>query len=137
MRSPANRATRSAWYRLAVVAAVAQIATDSHAAAAGLIAGTVPITGISSPRASRTCSSAVTEAVLHGRTTTSAPRVTARSAVRTTRSITQSPGFGPHGAPSGSIDSIRSSSGRNRRSQADVGSRPRPESMSATITLRI
>ncbi|KLL97183.1 hypothetical protein NJ76_11595 [Rhodococcus sp. IITR03] len=114
-----------------------QIATESHAAAAGLTAGTVPTTGTDGPRSARTCSRAVTDAVLHGSTTTSAPRSTARRAVVTTRSITQSGDFGPHGAPSGSVDNMRSSSGRNRRSHADVGKSPRPESMSATITLRI
>jgi len=54
-----------------VVAAVAQIAMASLAAAAGLIAGTVPTTGIPGSNSARSAPRACTEPVLQANTSTS------------------------------------------------------------------
>src|SRR5215469_5659895 len=62
---PPNSAMSLRWYSLSVVATVAQMATERAAAAAGLIAGTVPTTGISGSNRDRSTSSACTDPVLH------------------------------------------------------------------------
>src|SRR5579859_1219075 len=70
---PPNSSTSLRWYSLAVVATVAQIATELATAAAGLIAGTVPTTGTPGSNSDRRASSACTLPVLHAITMTSGP----------------------------------------------------------------
>ena len=114
-----------------MVATVAQIATESLNAAAGLIAGTVPTTGMAGSNSARSAGSACTVPVLHANTSTSGPNAAAALAQASDR-WAMSPGVrGPHGIPSGSMASTRSASGRSRCSSAAVASSPIPELISA------
>ncbi len=68
---PPNSSMSLRWYSLAVVATVAQMATELATAAAGLIAGTVPTTGMRGSNSARSASRACTLPVLHAMTITS------------------------------------------------------------------
>src|SRR5262249_7291905 len=68
---PPNFLISQRWYSLAVVATVAQMATELATATAGLIAGTVPTTGIRGSNSDLRASSACTLPVLHAITMTS------------------------------------------------------------------
>ncbi len=119
------------WYALLVVAAVAQIATDRAAAAAGLTAGTVPMTGMAGSNSARSAPSACTEPVLQAMIITSGSYQAAARAHASARPAISSGVRGPHGIPSGSMASTRSASGRRRCSSAAAASSPIPELISA------
>lgn len=117
-----------------MVAGVAQIATCPPPAAAGLIAGTVPMIGSSGSKRARSTGRACTEAVLQATIRTSGPWAAAASHTARARWVMSSGVRGPQGIPSGSQESTSSASGRSRRTAAAAGSRPIPESMSAIFT---
>ncbi len=131
-RAPAAKLAMSLrWYSLAVVATVAQMASEQHAAAAGLIAGTVPTTGIRGSSSARSTSRACTVPVLQAMIITSG-RYLAAALAQARQRCAMSLGLrGPHGIPSGSMASTRSASGRSRSSSAAAASSPSPESISA------
>lgn len=122
------------WYGLPVVDGVAQIANGPPAAAAGLIAGTVPMTGRAGSSSARSAWSARTEAVLQATISASGRWAAAARATPSARSVTYSGVRGPQGMLSGSEESTRSASGLSRRTSAAAASRPIPESMSAIFT---
>ncbi len=116
------------------MAGVAQIATRRPPAAAGLMAGTVPITGSPGSSSDRSASRAWTEAVLHATTSASGACAAAARAQASACSATSAGVRGPQGIPSGSEESTRSTSGRRFRRAAAAASRPMPESTSAIFT---
>ena len=128
---PAKSAMSWRWYALAVVATVAQIATESLDAAAGLIAGTVPTTGMPGSNSARSAPIACTVPVLQANTITSGPNAAAARAAASERCAMSSGVRGPQGIPSGSMASTRSASGRSRCTAAAAASRPSPELISA------
>lgn len=110
------------------------MATWPPPAAAGLIAGTVPMTEICGSSRARTAGSACTEAVLQAMISASGPCAAAASATASACSATSSGVRGPHGMVSGAEESTRSASGRRRRTAAAAASSPIPESISAIFT---
>jgi len=113
------------------VATVAQTATESLCAAAGLIAGTVPTTGRPGSNSARSAPSACTVPVLHAKTSTSGRKAAAARAAASDRRAMSAGVRGPHGIPSGSMASTRSASGRSRCNSAAAASSPRPELINA------
>lgn len=122
------------WYGLPVVAGVAQMATGPPPAAAGLIAGTVPMTGSVGSSAARSVGRACTEAVLQATISASGRWAAAARATASACAVRSCGVRGPQGMLSGSEESTRSASGLSRRTAAAAGSRPIPESMSAIFT---
>ncbi len=114
-----------------MVATVAQMATDSLCAAAGLIAGTVPTIGMPGSNSARSAPIACTVPVLQANTITSGPNAAVARAAASERWAMSSGVRGPQGMPSGSMASTRSASGRERCSAAAAASRPSPELISA------
>ena len=113
---------------------MAQIATVRCSAAAGLIAGTVPMIGSPGSNAARSAGSACTEAVLQATIRPSRPYAAAARAHARARRATSCGVRGPHGMLSGSDDSTRSASARIRRTAAAAASNPIPESTSPIFT---
>lgn len=117
-----------------MVAGVAQMATEPPPAAAGLIAGTVPMTGSAGSSSARIVGRAWTEAVLQAMISASGRWAAAARATSRARAVRSSGVRGPQGIEPGSEESTSSASGRRRRTAAAAASRPIPESMSAIFT---